>query len=722
MAGVIETPDGAAALGSIPEATHRDRRGVGLEQQSRVLFGLREFWFGLALKLACSALLGGTVATKKFTAFLYQFSHHPLADPYAAMLERGLPEAFPYGPVMLFASASSWFPFAWLEFDPSGHLGLFLLRVPVLLADLAVCLLLLRFLETRAERVARIYWLNPVLIYAAYVHGQLDLVPTAFCVASLVLLFERRYLVSAILLGLGIGAKLHLLIAAPLLVLHIFRTRRQRSWALPFSGIVAATTFAVYTVTLSSPSFRRMVFDTPQSEKLWMSQLAYGDGVPVALAPAFLCLAVFTFAAYRRVDRELTTMFLGAVYLGLMALVPPQPGWFLWSLPFIAVLGARFDRTRKIHIAAFAGSYLLFYFIVRPGEVFSSLDPLLGSGFGVDLAQQLEQWAPGVFVGRGPAAARSLLFCTTVLLAAEMFQRGVAANASYGFRERPFMVGIGGDSGSGKHTIGADLEGLMGRQLTTIHGDDDHKWERGHPGWKSFSHLDPRANLLVDQYESLVTLRRGETIMRRHYDHDVGRFTEPFEVGPNVFLSIIGLHPFYLPSQRALLDLKVFMQPDEEVRREWKIRRDMAKRGYTRERVLAQIEQRVPDGERYLIPQMRHSDVVFRVRSPHPRGAPQVDLEIEIATTLDSLSMVDVFDRQATLTVTWTPSPELDRDRIGVEGTLSQSETRSLAERLVPDLDHLVENEHWAAGSSGLMQAVLLHGISARLRSGGGPT
>lgn len=714
-------PSASGTRRAIPAPTNDLESFRSLRVELWALLRQRAFWGGLGIKLLCAALLGGTIATQQFTPILYQFSHHPLTDPYAAMLEQGLVDAFPYGPVMLVWMSLSWLPTFFFSFDPASHFGLFLLRLPVIAADVLICVLLLRWLALKPRALTWLYWLNPILLYSTYVHGQLDLVPTAFLCLALFLVFERRTVGAAVAYGLGLGAKLHLLIALPFLFVYMYRVRRYRKQSFVFVGLSTAISALIYAFPLTSPAFRRMVFDTPQSEKLWATVLSYGDGQPALyLAPAFLLLGLMTFASYRKVNVNVTMMFIGAMYMGLMALVPPQPGWYLWSLPFVVYMGAQFSRTRRIQLAALSIAYLTFFSIGRPSEFLSSFGVLLGADFASRATSTLQASLPGLFSAKASGAAWTVLFCATVVAATEMFRRGVTANAVYSFRDQPFMVGIGGDSGAGKHTVGRDLEALLGPQLTTLHGDDDHKWERGHAGWSEYSHLDPRANMLVRQFESLSVLRRGGTVEKRHYDHDVGRFTDPYEVEPNQFMAIIGLHPFYLPSQRELLDLKVFMHPDEEVRRRWKVDRDMAKRGYTEERVLAQIEQRVPDWERYLRPQMKYADVVIRMREPHTRGEDRVNMEIEIASELASLLLVEALDRLPTIELEWAPDPNLKRDKIAIEGHVSVKGVLQMATDLVVGLDELIVAESWQPGASGVVQVVLLHAISTRLRTDGG--
>lgn len=49
--------------------------------------------------------------------------------------------------------------------------------------------------------------------------------------------------------------------------------------------------------------------------------------------------------------------------------------------------------------------------------------------------------------------------------------------------------------------------------------------------------------------------------------------------------------------------MRVYLAPPEELRREWKLKRDSTKRGYTEEQVLAELDRREPDSESFIRPQ-----------------------------------------------------------------------------------------------------------------------
>ncbi|HKP56532.1 MAG TPA: glycosyltransferase 87 family protein [Polyangiales bacterium] len=675
------------------------------------------FWAGCLLKLGLAVSFGSHFATRWFAPFAYTFVHSRFQDPWAAFLAAGEPMAFPYGPGMLAIVSLPFAPALLHSFDPASHLGLFLLRVPLFLADLAICLLLMRWLRLHARDAIVWYWLSPIVLYATYIHGQLDLIPTALLCMALFLVFARRTRLAGVVFGFALATKLHLLVAFPFVVIFLWRQHKPRLAWLEFVGITTVTALALYAPVLESAAFRRMVFGSAEADKVWTVSVPYGgNGLVLYLAPAMLLLALLRFATYRKLNRELTLMFIGALYVGLVALVPPQPGWFIWSIPFAAYLSVRFSRTGRFALLTLSGAYLAYFFVGDPLTFLEAFDPLLGPHFGAHAASTLAASAPILSSPHAASVAWTFLFAVTALAGSEMYRKGVRSNAVYRYREQSFMIGVGGDSGAGKHTVANDLAAVLGPQLGLIDGDDDHKWERGHAMWRRYTHLDPRGNLLHVQLEALASLRRGAEVRKRRYDHDAGRFTSPLLIKPSDFVAIVGLHPFYLSSQRELLELKVFVDPDEELRRQWKVERDMQKRGYAREQVLEHIEARMPDSIKYVRPQMKHADVVLRMRAGSLSEPHLVHMEVELASALDPLSFVDALDALE-LDVVWTPDEELTRDKITIRGQLTAAHTRALVFALLPNADELVHTESWQAGGRGIALAAVLHAISVRMRN-----
>ena len=175
----------------------------------------------------------------------------------------------------------------------------------------------------------------------------------------------------------------------------------------------------------------------------------------------------------------------------------------------------------------------------------------------------------------------------------QIYRKGFDSYSKHKITSKPFLLGIGGNSGVGKTTISENISNIFTSiNSSVIKGDDMHKWQRGHKKWEEFTHLNPKANLLHEEIAMLNNLKMGKKILRKAYDHNKGTFTNALSIIPKNLIIFEGLHPFYLSRQRQLYDLKIFIKPDQDLSNHWKIIRDIDKRGYTKEQVLSNLCQR----------------------------------------------------------------------------------------------------------------------------------
>ncbi|MHB1612555.1 MAG: phosphoribulokinase [Sulfobacillus sp.] len=179
-------------------------------------------------------------------------------------------------------------------------------------------------------------------------------------------------------------------------------------------------------------------------------------------------------------------------------------------------------------------------------------------------------------------------------------------------KRRVTMVGISGDSGAGKSTYAAALREILGpERVTIIPLDDYHSLDRNERNLIGVTALNPwKANNLGLLVDHVWALRNGHAIVKPTYDHSTGMFGPPEEVIPRDFIILEGLHVLYLARLREALDLGIYFDTHDDLRVQWKIRRDSGARGYTPEEVMAEIERRRPDVERFIEPQKAFADIV----------------------------------------------------------------------------------------------------------------
>ncbi len=177
-----------------------------------------------------------------------------------------------------------------------------------------------------------------------------------------------------------------------------------------------------------------------------------------------------------------------------------------------------------------------------------------------------------------------------------------------------FIIGVAGDSGSGKTTFTRAIREIFGEELvSTITIDDYHRYDRRERKALGITPLVPEANRFDLLEEHLVALKAGETIQKPVYNHDNGQFDPPVPFSPTKILILEGLHPFVTGTLRDLIDFKLYVDPDPDVKRAWKIKRDVEKRGYVPEAVITEMEERKPDYEQYVAPQCLFADAVIRI-------------------------------------------------------------------------------------------------------------
>lgn len=183
------------------------------------------------------------------------------------------------------------------------------------------------------------------------------------------------------------------------------------------------------------------------------------------------------------------------------------------------------------------------------------------------------------------------------------------------FLARPYLLGIAGVSGAGKTELAKSLEEFFGRRHTAvIDGDGSHRWQRYDKNWSKHTHFHPMSNELHSDQRHLQDISKGYSIRRKKYDHHTGVFTSKEKIYPKPLTIYQGLHSYFLPSKAELFDLKIYLEPDDQLRKEWKLKRDVEERGHSPNKVLDQIASREPDFLKYIKPQARVADLILRAK------------------------------------------------------------------------------------------------------------
>ena len=181
---------------------------------------------------------------------------------------------------------------------------------------------------------------------------------------------------------------------------------------------------------------------------------------------------------------------------------------------------------------------------------------------------------------------------------------------------RPLFVGIAGGTGSGKSTVAQKVaEGLPAAGVVTLDHDSYYK-DLAHLSAEerravNFDHPDSLDNELF--VEHLEKLRRGEPIDMPLYDFRTHRRSEQTRrVHPAPVVVVEGILIFADQRVRDLLDIKIFVDTDADIRLLRRIERDMLERGRTLWQVRDQYYRTVrPMHLQFVEPSKRWADLII---------------------------------------------------------------------------------------------------------------
>lgn len=616
-------------------------------------------------------------------------------------------DAFPYHPSMLYVYSIFQIPAVYFNAGLVVKKISFLL--PTLLADIIIYQVIQKFFPERNRSITVIYFLSPIILYAIYMHGQLDLWPTALLLLSIYYLLDDKHFKSSIYLGLAMTFKLHVAAVIPLYFFYILK-RKGKIESLKYISAAILIYFFISLPWYFDEGFREMVLANPKQDLIWSVIYKVGEHTLYLSVVAILILYL-RFADYQKVNRDLLITWLAILFAVFVLFIPPAPAWYLWLLPFLVYFYLKHvkDNIKILFLYGFfVSSYLFFFVFVWKGEY----NDLLFFEQIVSLKTLNSKLAGLSF---------SLLQVSLAINLFAIYKIGVRMNRIY-TRPDSILIGIGGDSGAGKSTLLHALERLLSPSVTLLEGDGDHRWERGNQNYNNITHLNPRANYLERQADNLIRLKKGEVIYRPDYDHATGKFTAPLPVRPTDFIILSGLHTFYLPKMRKVTDIKIFMQTETNLRLHWKILRDTTKRGYSVKKIKEQIKQRLSDSNKYITPQKNFADLVIEqyLESKFEIGNayvfPKISLKISISSEFHFESLILALEDGGWLS-SWDYGEDLKTQFFTFHHFPKLEELDDLFRTHLPLLSEIISPKHsWENSHLGLIQIFVLAMINQKYR------
>ena len=178
------------------------------------------------------------------------------------------------------------------------------------------------------------------------------------------------------------------------------------------------------------------------------------------------------------------------------------------------------------------------------------------------------------------------------------------------------IIGICGGTGSGKTTVAQKIIAPVGAANVVYLQQDSYYRNLGDMPLElrhrvNYDHPDAfDTELLINH---LDTLRAGESIEQPIYDYAThSRRAETIRVEPRPVIIVEGILVFINPQMRSLMDLKIFVDTDADIRFIRRLDRDVHERGRSVESVITQYTATVrPMHLQFVEPSKRYADIII---------------------------------------------------------------------------------------------------------------
>jgi len=589
-------------------------------------------------------------------------------------------------------------------------------RTTLLLLDVIGLVLALHIFARREKVVTVVYWLSPLSVYVTYWHGQTEIVSVVLMMAAFTALKRYKMHWTGTWLGLATAANLAMAIVVPFFLIHLWQNKRLRDTLPKFLfSLVITLLIALLPWILFSPGFQITILGAIGSAELFGFVLPLSGSLKIYLFPLTYFLIMYAMWRLKRTNFEVLVALIGVFLIILVLTTRALPSWYLWMLPFMVAYATQTTRIGIGIVHLFMLLVVLMLFPVTSGARFHFADIYLPFDHVASITTHTT------------SLCMTLVATVALILAMRMYGEGVYYNPYFRFSRRPLVVGVAGDSGTGKDTFAVVIRDLFGRHsVSTIFGDAYHKWDRSAPMWRAVTHLNPKANDLSAMTHDTISVITGGTVFKRHYDHRIGRFLRPTPIKPNDVVLVVGLHALFNTQLREKLDVKIFLDTDELLRLHWKVLRDTSLRGQAVEKLMATIEARRADANAYISPQLQYADLVFTLMPVNPEHVNPPGAQLKIVPLKLRVRMRDALYCEALiktligvcgLLIDWDIIEEGSIVDLTVEGEVCADDICLATTNLVPGLNELLDiSPIWKDDMLGVMQLITLLQIDQTLR------
>lgn len=205
---------------------------------------------------------------------------------------------------------------------------------------------------------------------------------------------------------------------------------------------------------------------------------------------------------------------------------------------------------------------------------------------------------------------------------------------------KPVIIGVTGGSGSGKTTVSEEFfNRLAGESMVMLPQDayynDQSDMDMEARKAVNYDHPDAfDTALLIKQLKQLIG---GETIERPTYNYaEYNRSPETITIAPADIIIVEGILLFNNPELRDLLDIKIYVDTDDDIRFIRRMQRDVNERGRTIESVVNQyLATAKPMYHQFIEPTKRYADIILPEGGANKVGINMIEAQLRVILNAD---------------------------------------------------------------------------------------
>tara|TARA_B100000989_G_scaffold75508_1_gene53433 strand:+ start:447 stop:2465 length:2019 start_codon:yes stop_codon:yes gene_type:complete len=649
------------------------------------------FFIGLILKFFLIIYFEQSLIKDYYLPFLELSTNQISLDPWQTWLENdGSIAAFPYGYGM------------WIFFLPFIFLVKFLdlpmiigYHTAILSADILFLLVIKNLTRQNNNFILFIYWFSPIILTSVYLLGYNDIIPMLFILLAIKSLNVKNFFASGILCILSISIKISMVLVIPFFFIFILNNSVYKHKLHDFlKGIFLGFIVLLLPFVIFSPSGISMIYKNPEVSNIYSLSLDFKEQAQIFIFPLVYFLIFYIVVQVNRINFILFMNIVGSTFLLITILTPSPPGWYVWTILSLVLYQSQSNNDK---------------FSIPLSIVFSILFLV------INLLKIEDQYF--IYFNLLYSWLNTALITIGIIILMRIGKYSFYQNDFFKLSRKPFVLGISGDSGSGKDNLVSLIINLFGKNsVTSISGDDYHLWDRKKPMWKILTHLNPLANNLEQLTHDIINLINGKNIFKKKYDHETGRMSLPEKINSNDIILVSGLHALYLPILRKCYDLSIFIEMDEKMRKFLKVRRDSSKRGHSVSEVKVSLKRREKDSEIYIKPQAKKADLIISLHPVNSNFNEKIDfskLKYKLVITsrnwLSEVSLSKALIGLCGLNVEMKELNDSDQFTITIEGEPSEKDIELSAKLVCPKTIQFLDfKPKWEGGVQGLIQLITL--------------